>query len=125
MYCYYKCSVALSEDAVVGLQCVIVVFPDHTHLLFVFDLDRLSELYLFLDLDFFPCYRKRCSLNCWPHRRRYSMYRKRYRKCLCLLKYFSSISRFYKPCSILVRLPLYLHACAGNKISDETERNVA
>ena len=31
MYCHYKCSVAVS---LVGLQCVIVVFPDHTHLLF-------------------------------------------------------------------------------------------
>ena len=34
MYCYYKCSVALSHSALVCLQCVIVVFPDHTHLLF-------------------------------------------------------------------------------------------
>ena len=32
MYCYYKCSVALPW---VGLQYVIVVFPDHTHLLFI------------------------------------------------------------------------------------------
>ena len=27
-------AVALPSGAVVGLQCVIVVFPDHTHLLF-------------------------------------------------------------------------------------------
>ena len=31
---YYKCSVALPHGAWVGLQFVIVVFPDHTHLLF-------------------------------------------------------------------------------------------
>ena len=35
MYCYYKCSVAFLTVPWVGLQCVIVVFPDHTHLLFV------------------------------------------------------------------------------------------
>ena len=29
-----KCSVVLPYGAVVGLQCVIVVFHDHTHLLF-------------------------------------------------------------------------------------------
>ena len=34
MYFYYRCAVALPRGAVVGLQCVIVVFPDHTHLLF-------------------------------------------------------------------------------------------
>ena len=33
MYCYYKYSVALPHGAMVGLQCVIVIFPDHTHLL--------------------------------------------------------------------------------------------
>ena len=33
MYCFSKCSVALPQPWV-GLQCVIVVFPDHTHLLF-------------------------------------------------------------------------------------------
>ena len=32
--CY--CSVALPHGALVGLQCVIVVFPDHTHLHFNF-----------------------------------------------------------------------------------------
>ena len=32
MYCYYKCSVALPHSAM-GLQCAIVVFPDHTHFL--------------------------------------------------------------------------------------------
>ena len=35
MYCYYKGSVALPHGAWVGLQCVIVVFPDHTHLLLI------------------------------------------------------------------------------------------
>ena len=35
MYCNYKCYVALPHGSVVGLQCVIVVFPDHTHLLFL------------------------------------------------------------------------------------------
>ena len=34
MYCYYKCYVALPLWSWVGLQCVIVVFPDHTRLLF-------------------------------------------------------------------------------------------
>ena len=34
MYCYYKCSVALFVKVPwVGLQCVIVVFPDHTQFL--------------------------------------------------------------------------------------------
>ena len=33
MYYYCKCSVALSRGAVGWLQCVIVIFPDHTHLL--------------------------------------------------------------------------------------------
>ena len=33
MYCYYKCSVAIPHGPWVGLQYVIVVFPDHTHLL--------------------------------------------------------------------------------------------
>ena len=32
---YCKCPVGLPRDAVVGLQFVIVVFPDHTHLVFV------------------------------------------------------------------------------------------
>ena len=34
MYCYYKCPVGLPRGAMVGMQCVIVVFPDHTHLSF-------------------------------------------------------------------------------------------
>ena len=34
MSCYCICSVALPHGAMFGLQCVIVVFPDHTHLLF-------------------------------------------------------------------------------------------
>ena len=35
MSCYRKCSVALPQVPWVGLQCVIMVFPDHTHLLFI------------------------------------------------------------------------------------------
>ena len=36
MYSYYNFSVALpSQGAVFGLQCVIVIFPDHTHLLLI------------------------------------------------------------------------------------------
>ena len=35
MYYYYKCSVALPHGAVGWSQNVIVVFPDHAHLLFV------------------------------------------------------------------------------------------
>ena len=36
MYCYYKCSVALLHGAVGwSALCVIVVYPDQTHLLFV------------------------------------------------------------------------------------------
>ena len=34
MYCYYTCSVALSHGVVGCIQYVIVVFPEHTHLLF-------------------------------------------------------------------------------------------
>ena len=34
MSCYCLCSVVLPHGAVVGLMCAIVVFPDHTHLLF-------------------------------------------------------------------------------------------
>ena len=33
MSCGFCCFVALTHGVVVGLQCVIVVFPDHTHLL--------------------------------------------------------------------------------------------
>ena len=33
MSCYCKCYLALPQGAMVCLQCVIVVFPDHTHLL--------------------------------------------------------------------------------------------
>ena len=33
MYCYCKCYVALPYGPV-GLRCVIVVFPGHTHLVF-------------------------------------------------------------------------------------------
>ena len=40
MYCYYKSSVDLPHGAVGCLQYVIVVFPDHTHLLF----DSSNEL---------------------------------------------------------------------------------
>ena len=32
MSCDNQCSVALLQSAVVSLQCMIVVFPDHTHL---------------------------------------------------------------------------------------------
>ena len=34
MYCYFKCSVVLPHGAVGWSECVIVVFPDLTHLLF-------------------------------------------------------------------------------------------
>ena len=34
IHCYYKCSVALPHGAVGWSAVVIVVFPDHTHLLF-------------------------------------------------------------------------------------------
>ena len=33
--CGCWCSVALPDNAVLGLQCVIVVFPNHTHLHFL------------------------------------------------------------------------------------------
>ena len=39
--CYCKCPVALSRSAWAGLQCVIQVFPYHTHLLF--DTHRINE----------------------------------------------------------------------------------
>ena len=35
MYCYCKCLLALHPVPWVGLQCVIVVIPGHSHLLFV------------------------------------------------------------------------------------------
>ena len=35
MYCYYKYSLALPQGTWVGLQCVIVAFPDHAHLIYV------------------------------------------------------------------------------------------
>ena len=36
MYCYYKYSVALPHGAMGWtLQCVIAVFPDHTHVLLI------------------------------------------------------------------------------------------
>ena len=35
MSCYCKCSVTLHHGALVGLKCVIVLFPDSTHLIFV------------------------------------------------------------------------------------------
>ena len=34
MSCDSQCSVALPRGFVVSLQCIIVVFPDHAHLLF-------------------------------------------------------------------------------------------
>ena len=37
MSCYCKCPVALPHGAWVGLQFVIVVFPDHTHFLRICD----------------------------------------------------------------------------------------
>ena len=44
MYCYYKCSVALHHGAVGwSLQCVIVVFPDHTHFLYDFSETSIQE----------------------------------------------------------------------------------
>ena len=36
MYCYYKRSVALPRGARVGLQYVIVVFPDHAYFLLIY-----------------------------------------------------------------------------------------
>ena len=36
MSCYCICSVALPYGAVGCLQCVIMVFPDHTHLIFFY-----------------------------------------------------------------------------------------
>ena len=41
MFCYCKCFVALPHGAVVILQCVIVVFPDHTHLLYQHSISSL------------------------------------------------------------------------------------
>ena len=35
MSCDRQCSVVLPRGAVGGLRCVILVFPDHTHLLFL------------------------------------------------------------------------------------------
>ena len=43
MSCNYKCHVALPRGATVGLQFVIVVFPDHTHLLFIVSLEDITR----------------------------------------------------------------------------------
>ena len=44
IYCYYKCSVALPYGA--GLRYVIVVFPDHTHLLYkLFHIEQTIDSY--------------------------------------------------------------------------------
>ena len=45
MCCYCYCSVALPLGAVVVLQWVIVVFPDHTHLLFC-HISLVSDIWL-------------------------------------------------------------------------------
>ena len=42
MYCYYKCSVALPRGAVCW-SAVIVVFPYHTHLLFMYESSKGSS----------------------------------------------------------------------------------
>ena len=41
MSCYCKCPVAFPHGAVGGLQFVIVVFPDHTHLRFHHSFKRI------------------------------------------------------------------------------------
>ena len=46
MYCYYKCSVALPRVPQVGLQCVIVVFPNHTHLPFYAALYQFCTVFI-------------------------------------------------------------------------------
>ena len=56
MYWYYKCSALFLTVPWVHLQCVIVVFPDHTHLFFVLllidshkcDTHKDINLYLFM-----------------------------------------------------------------------------
>ena len=50
MYCYCKCYVALPQGAVVGLQYVIVVFPYHTHLLFVLNLRPCPAGYIRIEI---------------------------------------------------------------------------
>ena len=52
MYCYYKCSEVLPPGAIVGLQCVIVVFPDHTQLIFS-DLKKICwrDIFDFLNVE--------------------------------------------------------------------------
>ena len=47
MYCYYKCSEALLAVLWVSVQCVIVVFPDHTHLIYFPQKSTYSKKYSF------------------------------------------------------------------------------
>ena len=53
MSCYCKFSVSPSNDTVgwVGLQCSIVVFPDHTHLHFVLFKDQVILRLFYLGLS--------------------------------------------------------------------------
>ena len=53
MYCYYKCSVAFLMVPWVGLKYVIVVFLDHTRLLF-------NTTTLKLHFDTLKCKRLKC-----------------------------------------------------------------
>ena len=54
MYCYYECSVALTHGALFGLQCVVVVFPDHTHLLLDTSKFRRSVIGVDLSITHIP-----------------------------------------------------------------------
>ena len=46
MACDSQCSVALTHVLWVGLWCVILVFPDHIHLLFFFHLSRVMGCFV-------------------------------------------------------------------------------
>ena len=50
MSCYCKCSVALLHTVPwVSLQCVIVVFPDYTHLLFFYHKTLILYFSIFIE----------------------------------------------------------------------------
>ena len=44
MSCECLCSVALPHDAMGCFECLIEVFPDHTHLFYNHDITRIADI---------------------------------------------------------------------------------
>ena len=73
MPCYCKCSVTLPHGAVAGLRCVIVVFPDYTHLRFGtedFSLRGFSWVFYFCIVKIYEILRYNWNAQC--HRTRWN-----------------------------------------------------